>query len=198
MAAISTLSWQLQRREVEELDKVPEGRELLHWQIQTSSQKARFWLWHFSLLLQGTHDEKEERPFAKRLLLGFLCWSNGPKELGLSWGRSAMYLSVDKGPCSPAQLKSNIQAGWRERPTSSVFWLLQPWLPQQLSTGRYSGWYNWASLQAFIWQKWGSSSVPLGLGFLWEMWIADFKSQRVRAAGLCWGYKQPVQLHSDD
>lgn len=121
-----------------------------------------------------------------------------PKELGVSWGRNATYLSVDKGPCSPAQLKSNIQAGWREQPTSSGFWLLQPWLLQQLSTGRYSGRYNWASLQAFIWHKWGSSSVPQGVGFLWEMWIADFNPQHVRAAGLCWGCKQPVQLHSDN
>lgn len=59
----------------------------------------------------------------------------------------------------------------------------------------YSRLYNWATLWALIWSEWGTCSVLLNLGLLWEMWLADFKSQHVRAPGLCQGCEQPSWLH---
>lgn len=86
--------------------------------------------------------------------------------------------------------------GWMERVAHKFCCLaLQPWLLQWLSMGCYFRWYNWAPLQAFIWYEWGTWSVPLILDFLWETWLADFKSKHVRAPGLCLGCKQPSQLH---
>lgn len=183
VAATSALCWQLQRTELEEQDKVSGGRELLHWQIQTSSQETRFWLWHFSLLLQSTHDEKEEIPFARGSLLDFCIGAAHKGVRSVLRQECYIILAVGEAPCSPAQLKRAISK------LDGESWplVLFGYCNLDCCMGHYSRWYSWASLQAFIWCEWGSFSVPLDVGFLWEMWITNVKSQHVRAPGLCWG-----------